>query len=135
MPAVNSVTAPDGVMRPIAARLVSVNQRLPSGPGVMLRGPELGVTPAENSVMTPLGVMRAMRPGVGELGEPHVAVGAACDTRRVAVGRQPGAVLRQVGGLRGGRCDRGEEAGGKGQGREDRVARCMPRVFGSGRAA
>src|ERR1700726_4137296 len=46
----NSVTLPDGVIRPIRLPMFSVNQRLPSGPAVMLCGP-LAALGMENSVM------------------------------------------------------------------------------------
>src|ERR1700675_2672885 len=46
MPVVNSVTTPDGVIRPI--RLNSVNHTLPSGPRVSSKAP--AVMPALNSV-------------------------------------------------------------------------------------
>jgi len=36
VPALNSVTTPSGVIRPIRLSVSSVNQRLPSGPAVML---------------------------------------------------------------------------------------------------
>ena len=62
MPAVNSVTTPAGVMRPMPRRCSSVNQRLPSGPRVMPSGRLPGVMPAQNSVTTPAGVIRPMRP-------------------------------------------------------------------------
>ena len=55
----NSVTTPAGVMRPIRRPLVSVNQRLPSGPATMSRGLLPAVMPVANSVTTPAGVMRA----------------------------------------------------------------------------
>src|SRR5215468_1448581 len=44
-------------MRPIRLPLVSVNQRLPSGPAVIPKGPLLTVG-IENSVIVPVGVMR-----------------------------------------------------------------------------
>jgi hypothetical protein len=47
----NSVTSPDGVIRPILLIFVSVNQRLPSDPEVMPSGLLLTVIPAENSVI------------------------------------------------------------------------------------
>ena len=43
MPALNSVTTPSGVIRPIRLKLeCSVNHRLPSGPAVMSRGARTG---------------------------------------------------------------------------------------------
>ena len=49
---------PAGVMRPILPRklLISANQRLPSGPAVMLKGP-LPAFGRENRVMTPTAVI------------------------------------------------------------------------------
>ena len=38
MPALNSVTTPAGVIRPIRLPLIPVNHRLPSGPAVMPQG-------------------------------------------------------------------------------------------------
>ena len=51
MPWVNSVTTPVGVMRPIraAVSVLSVNQRLPSGPLVICHGAAPGSNPAANT--------------------------------------------------------------------------------------
>src|SRR5579862_8551522 len=51
---VNSVTCPDGVMRPIRLTANSVNQRLPSGPTVILDG-SLWAVGIGNSVTCPGG--------------------------------------------------------------------------------
>ncbi len=61
MPAPNSLTTPDVVMRPIRLPLVSVNHKLLSGPSVMLRGPEFGEIPALYSVTAPAVVILPMR--------------------------------------------------------------------------
>ena len=61
MPALNSVTTPAGVIRPIRSPATSVNHRLPSGPAVMPKGSEPAVMPALNSVTTPAGVIRPIR--------------------------------------------------------------------------
>ena len=61
MPALNSVTTPSGVIRPIRLPYRSVNHRLPSGPAVMPAGPAPAVMPALNSVTTPSGVIRPIR--------------------------------------------------------------------------
>src|SRR3989442_9317195 len=53
----NSVIFPLGLMRPIWLPSYSVNQRLPSGPAVILSG-ELPDVGRRNSVIFPLGVMR-----------------------------------------------------------------------------
>src|SRR5579884_2790004 len=53
----NSVTVPEGVMRPILLPLDSVNQRLPSGPLVIPTGSPLAVG-IGNAVMLPEGLMR-----------------------------------------------------------------------------
>src|SRR5436190_10816231 len=50
MPALYSVTAPDGVILPIRLLPTSVNQRLPSGPATISEGRLSGVIPALNSV-------------------------------------------------------------------------------------
>ena len=55
MPALNSVTVPAGVIRPIRSPVNSVNQRLPSGPAAIPRGPAPAVMPALNSVTVPAG--------------------------------------------------------------------------------
>ncbi len=55
MPALNSVTTPVGVIRPIRLPTYSVNHRLPSGPAVMPQGCAPAVMPALNSVTTPAG--------------------------------------------------------------------------------
>ena len=60
---------------------------LPSGPAAIPRGWAAAVIPAENSVTTPAGVIRPMRPG--ELGEPEVVVGAA---RVMPWGSEPGVI-------------------------------------------
>jgi hypothetical protein len=83
IPALNSVTAPGGVMRPMRPPKISANHRLPSepvampnglasglipspsGPAAMPSGPLLGVIPSPNSVTTPSGVMRPMRSTAG----------------------------------------------------------------------
>ena len=54
---------PAGVIRPILLPLSSVNQRLPSGPTVMLSGPlsDVGLESGGNSVITPAGVTRPIR--------------------------------------------------------------------------
>jgi len=56
----NSVTVPAGVIWPILLPRNSVNQRLPSGPGVIQNGmgPTTGGVVIGNSVTTPAGVMR-----------------------------------------------------------------------------
>jgi hypothetical protein len=54
---VNSVTTPDGVIRPILLPLLSVNQIAPSEPAVVQLG-ELFIVGIGNSVMTPDGVIR-----------------------------------------------------------------------------
>jgi len=57
----NKVELPPVVMRPMLFPKDKVNQRLPSGPAVMPKGPLLfGET--WNSVMLPLGVMRPTMP-------------------------------------------------------------------------
>ena len=61
MPAVNSVTAPLGVIRPIRSPNSSVNQRLPSGPAVIPTGLLPAVMPVANSVTAPAGVIRPIR--------------------------------------------------------------------------
>ena len=48
-------------MRPIRLPSNSVNHRLPSGPAVIPSGALPSLIPSENSVTTPLGVMRPMR--------------------------------------------------------------------------
>ena len=53
----NSVMTPAVVIRPILLPLLSVNQRLPSGPAVMPRGTASGVG-IGNSVTTPAVVIR-----------------------------------------------------------------------------
>src|SRR5439155_905810 len=53
----NSVMAPAGVIRPILLPESSVNQRLPSGPAVMLSG-ALPVVGTANSVTVPVRVIR-----------------------------------------------------------------------------
>ena len=68
-PAVNSVTAPAGVMRAIApGGLYSVNHRFPSGPTAIEVGPlfavKPGTAPAADSVTTAFVVTRATRPGL-----------------------------------------------------------------------
>src|SRR5207249_10292819 len=57
-----AVIAPAGVTRPILLPLSSVNQRLPSGPTVMARGPlrGAGLGSGGNSVTTPAGVICAI---------------------------------------------------------------------------
>src|SRR5947209_6088881 len=62
----NSVTVPARVMRPIRSALSSVNQRLPSGPAAIPTGRALREMPAANSVITPAGVIRPMRPTPGK---------------------------------------------------------------------
>src|SRR5438094_10345750 len=54
----NSVITPAGVIRPILLPLSSVNQRLPSGPAVMLVGPPREVRAGREGkiVNTPVGV-------------------------------------------------------------------------------
>ena len=49
-PALNSVTTPAGVIRPIRLPISSVNQTFPSGPSVIPRGAGAGGMPALNSV-------------------------------------------------------------------------------------
>ena len=51
-PALNSVTTPAGVMRPIRLPVCSENQMLPSGPRAIPRGDGAGGMPALNSVMS-----------------------------------------------------------------------------------
>ncbi len=53
----NLASDPPEVMRPIWLAMSSVNQRLPSGPAVMSKGPLLLVG-VRYSVIAPLGVMR-----------------------------------------------------------------------------
>ena len=52
------VTTPAVVMRPILLPLISVNQRLPSGPAVMKRGPLLLVVIGKSFVIAPAVVIR-----------------------------------------------------------------------------
>ncbi len=61
MPAVNSVTTPAGVIRPIRLPSNSVNQRLPSGPAAIPVGRAAGGDAGGNSVTTPAGVIRPIR--------------------------------------------------------------------------
>ena len=90
MPALNSVTVPPGVIRPIRSPPhFSVNQRLPSGPAVIPAGTLLGVMPALNSVTVPLGVIRPIWSPI--LGEPEVAIGPGRDPDGTAAGRDAGA--------------------------------------------
>jgi hypothetical protein len=58
MPALNSVTVPSGVIRPMVLFGDSVNQTLPSGPAVMPSTLPPALMPAPNMVMAPSGVMR-----------------------------------------------------------------------------
>src|SRR5919198_6541699 len=58
----NSVTVPAGVMRPILLALASVNQRLPSGPGVIQKGLPFGSIPVENSCPSARVVIRPTLP-------------------------------------------------------------------------
>ena len=51
MPAVNSVTTPSVVIRPILFAFTSVNQRFPSGPAVIYAGKAEGEMPAEYSTI------------------------------------------------------------------------------------
>jgi hypothetical protein len=63
IPALNSVITPLVVMRPMRLPACSVNQRLPSGPTVMLSGRAGSVRPAVKNVATPAGVTRMMASG------------------------------------------------------------------------
>src|SRR5260221_13071601 len=64
----NSMNIPVGVTRPILlpALVCSVNQRLPSGPAVMAKGPPVAVG-TTYSVNIPAGVTFAMRLPTGSL--------------------------------------------------------------------
>ena len=83
-----SVTTPAGVMRPMLLPVVSVNQRLPSGPSVMSPGVLARAAGAESPWPGPTGVMRA-DPIDDRLGEPQVAVGALDDAAGLRALRRP----------------------------------------------
>ena len=88
----NSVMMPAGVMRPMRAALVSVNQMLPSGPAVRRPVPALGVG-VVNSVTAPQGVMRPsslvaklanqMLPSAPKATSPASALPGSGNSRRV----------------------------------------------------
>ena len=92
MPALNSVTTPSGVIRPIRLPLISVNHRLPSGPAVMSRrlrtggdaGAELGDDAERGNPPDPV---------AASFREPQVAIGAGRDAVRVRTGGDAGAEL------------------------------------------
>ena len=75
---------PAGVMRPILLPSVSVNQRLPSGPGVMLSGEPPAVDGSGVLGDGPAG-RDAADLVAGFLGEPEVAVRSGHDPEREAV--------------------------------------------------
>src|SRR5450432_463848 len=62
MPRTNSVTVPEGVIRPIWLALLSVNQTLPSGPAVMLDGLLAAVGMGKCCVGPPPSVIRVPPP-------------------------------------------------------------------------
>ena len=58
IPALNSVTVPSGVMRPMVLFGDSVNQRFPSGPAAIASTLPPALMPSPKMVMTPSVVMR-----------------------------------------------------------------------------
>ena len=104
MPAVNSVTVPAGVIRPIRSPSNSVNQRLPSGPAAMPFGRRVGGD-ARAELGDGAGGGDPPDPVAEELGEPQVAVRPGGDSVWDGGRRDAGAEL--------GSRPRGERSGRK----------------------